>query len=69
MSAYARSLAERFQRFTVEDGVSGPNGYVLALEAVLEKCAELRHRGGAQYPDEIAEEFEGIFAQFFGISR
>jgi hypothetical protein len=61
------SLADRFRKFVVDDSVGGPNGYVMALEAVLAKCAELRTRGRVQYPDEIAAEFEQIFADYFGI--
>jgi hypothetical protein len=60
-------LADRFRQFVIDDGGTGPNGYVMALEAVLAKCAELRTRRGVQYPDEVAAEFEQIFADYFGI--
>jgi hypothetical protein len=63
------SLAEQFRQFAEDDCVSGPNGYVLALEAVLNKCAELRARRFPQYGDEVAEEIESIFTQMFGVGR
>jgi hypothetical protein len=62
-------LADSFRKFTRDDGVASQNGYVMALEAVLAKCADLRTRGFAQYPDEVAAEFERIFADFFGIQE
>jgi hypothetical protein len=61
-------LTDRFRQFHADDG-GHPNGYVMALEAVLTKCAELRTRRHALYPDEVAAEFEQIFTTYFGITR
>ncbi len=58
-------LIDNFRRFTADDEVTVPNGYVMALEAILGKCADLRARGLDQY----AEEFEQIFTDHFDISR
>lgn len=56
---------DEFRQFVNDDGTIGPNGYVMALEAVLDKCSELRRRG---YGD-LAAEVEQVFVDYFGIAR